>query len=150
MKEETPQSEAEGALMEAGLRKTAQRLAILNILNSADCPLTANDIFQRLGSPQKINKVTVYRILSSYTRKGMIREFESNRGIHYYERTHSLKPSHPHFICRACGTMICMTPFVPNDPWEQMIDQLGVSVEHISLSGLCPLCRGRNQQVRKG
>jgi len=66
MKKEALQSEAEGALMEAGLRKTAQRLAILNILNSADCPLTANHIFQRLGSPQKINKVTVYRILSSY------------------------------------------------------------------------------------
>jgi Fur family transcriptional regulator, ferric uptake regulator len=145
MKIEAQKSDEEGALREAGLRKTAQRLAVLNILNSADCPLTANDILLRLGSPQKVNRVTVYRILSSYTRKGMIREFESKRGIHYYERASSLAPSHPHFICRDCGTMICMTTFVPSDPWDQLIDQHGVSIEHISISGLCRLCRCRNQ-----
>jgi len=145
MKAETPQSDEEGALRKAGLRKTAPRLAVLNILNSADCPLTAHDIFLRLGRPQKINRVTVYRILSSYTRKGMIREFESKRGIHYYERADALMPSHPHFICRACGMMICMTSFVPSGPWEQMIDQHGVSIEHISISGLCRLCRCKNQ-----
>lgn len=144
MKAETSSSAAVGALREAGLRKTAQRLAVLNILNSADSPLTANDIFLRLGSPQKINRVTVYRILSSFTRKGMIREFESRRGIHYYERANAFSPSHPHFICRACGRMICMTSFVLSGPLKKMIDQQGVSIEHISISGLCRLCRCNN------
>lgn len=149
MKINTGQFNAEETLREAGLSKTTQRLAVLSILNHADCPLTANEIFLRLGSTRKVNKVTVYRILASYTHKGIIREFESKQGIHYYEMVSPLVPLHPHFICRNCGMMVCMTSFVPNDTWEQMIDQYGFSVENISISGLCGLCKFKKQLVKK-
>ena len=110
---------AEDTLKRAGLQKTAQRLAVLDILTQAEQPLTAGDVFQRCPGEQKVNRVTVYRILSFYTRKGIIREFESKRGIHYYERAWPLAPPHPHFNCRACGTMICMTAFRSPESWER-------------------------------
>jgi Fe2+ or Zn2+ uptake regulation protein len=132
---------AEVTLKRAGLQKTAQRVAVLDILARAKQPLTAGDVFQRLPGEQTVNRVTVYRILSFYTRKGIIREFESKRGVHYYERAWPLTPPHPHFNCRACGTMICMTASPSPGPWEQMASQSDFIVENISISGLCGLCR---------
>jgi Fur family transcriptional regulator, ferric uptake regulator len=137
---------AEDTLKQAGLQKTAQRLAVLDILTRAEQPLTSGDVFLRLPREQKVNRVTVYRILSSYTRKGIIREFESKRGTHYYERAWPLIPPHPHFNCRACGTMICMTAFLSPYPWEQiMVNQSDCVIENISISGLCGLCRQKNE-----
>lgn len=140
---------AEDTLKRAGLQKTAQRLAVLDILTRAEQPLAAGDVFQRLPGEQKINRVTVYRILSSYTRKGIIREFESKRGIRYYEWAWPLTPPHPHFNCRVCGTMICMTDFLSSGPWEQMVNQPDFVIENISISGLCGLCRQKMNRLSK-
>jgi Fur family ferric uptake transcriptional regulator len=141
METHTREQNAEETLKDAGLQKTAQRLAVLGILTRAEEPLTAGDVFQRLPGGQKVNRVTVYRILSSYTQKGIIREFESKRGIHYYERAWPLLPPHPHFNCRACGTMICMTAALDAEPWKQMVNRPDFVIENISISGLCGLCR---------
>ena len=132
----------------AGLQKTAQRLAVLDILTRAEQPLTASDVFQHLWGGQKINRVTVYRILSLYTKKGILREFESKRGIHYYERTCSFTPPHPHFNCRACGVMICMTASLDSGPWKQMLDQPDLEIESISVSGLCRLCKLKKESEK--
>jgi Fur family ferric uptake transcriptional regulator len=141
MNAHTIQLNAEDTLKRAGLQKTAQRLAVLDILTRAEQPLAVGDILQRLPGERKVNRVTVYRILSSYTRTGIILEFESKRGIHYYERAWPLMPPHPHFNCRACGTMICMTAFLSPGLWEQIANQPDFVIENISISGLCDLCR---------
>jgi Fur family ferric uptake transcriptional regulator len=141
MNSQTLDLNAEDTLKRAGLQKTAQRMAVLNILTRAEQPLTAGDVFLRLPGEQKVNRVTVYRILSSYTRKGIIREFESKRGIHYYEKAWPQTPPHPHFNCRGCGMMICMTAFLSPGPWDQMVNQPDFVIENISISGLCGLCR---------
>lgn len=142
---QTIELSAEDTLKRAGLQKTAQRLAVLDILTRAEQPLSAGDVFLRLPGEHKVNRVTVYRILSSYTRKGIIREFESKRGIHCYERAWPLQPPHPHFNCRACGTMICMTAFLSTGPWEQMVNPPDFIIENISISGICGLCRQKNK-----
>ena len=134
---------AEGTLKQVGLQKTAQRLAVLDIFAREEHPLTASDIFQRLSEGQKVNRVTVYRILSSYTSKGIIREFESKRGIHFYERVEPGRLPHPHFNCRACGVMICMTASHALGSWEQMMHEPDFEIESISISGLCGVCRNR-------
>jgi len=139
---------AEGTLKRVGLQKTAQRLAVLDIFAREEHPLTASDIFQRLSEGQQVNRVTVYRILSSYTSKGIIREFESKRGIHFYERVEPGRLPHPHFNCRACGVMICMTASPSLGSWEKMVNEPGFEIENISLSGLCRQCK-TNEERRK-
>lgn len=146
MKPHTLEQTTEETLRDAGLQKTAQRLAVLGILTRAEEPLTAGDVFQRLPEAQKVNRVTVYRILASYTAKGIIREFESKRGIHFYERIEPGTLPHPHFNCRACGTLICMTASLDSKPWQQMVNQPDFVIENISISGLCGLCRKRNDK----
>jgi Fur family transcriptional regulator, ferric uptake regulator len=144
MNSQTIELSAEDTLKRAGLQKTAQRLAVLDILTQVEQPLTAADVFTRLPQAQKVNRVTVYRILSSYTRKGIIREFESKRGIHYYEKVWPQMPPHPHFNCRGCGTMICMNALVSPESLEQIVNQPDLVIENISMSGLCSMCRQKN------
>ena len=139
MQERENRYHIERTLRQAGLQKTSQRLAVLDILTRAEVPLTAGDVFQRFPEEQKINRVTVYRILSSYTRSGIIREFASKRGIHYYERVEPGTHLHPHFICRSCGTMICMS--AASELWWKMADTPDFEIESICISGLCHLCK---------
>ena len=141
METHTREQHAEETLKHAGLQKTAQRLAVLDILTRAEEPLTAGDVFQQLSGVQKVNRVTVYRILSSYTARGIIREFESKRGIHYYERVAPGTLPHPHFNCRSCGAMICITAALDSGPWKQMVNRPDFIIENISISGLCGVCR---------
>jgi Fur family transcriptional regulator, ferric uptake regulator len=145
METSSREQNAKETLKDAGLQKTAQRLAVLEILTRAGEPLTAGGVFQLLPEGQRVNRVTVYRILASYTAKGIIREFESKRGIHYYERVDPGTLPHPHFNCRACGTMICMTAALDSEPWKQMVNRSDFVIENISISGLCGLCRERNE-----
>lgn len=131
----------EHTLKQAGLQKTAQRLTVLHILDQARKPLTSADIFERMPEGQKANRVTVYRILASYTERGLVREFESKRGIHYYERVEPGKHVHPHFNCRGCGVMICLT--ANPESWSKLANQPDFEIESISISGLCGGCRDK-------
>jgi Fur family ferric uptake transcriptional regulator len=130
-------------LKQAGLQKTAQRLAVLGVLNRAEAPLTAGDVQLQLAADHKVNRVTIYRILASYTQKGLIRQFESKRGVHYYERVEPGKQPHPHFNCRGCGEMFCMPS--ASELWGKLAEQPDFEIESISISGLCNGCRSNGK-----
>jgi len=147
MDAQTKNLTSEDSLKRTGLQKTAQRLAVLDIFARAEHPLTASDVFQRVSERQKVNRVTVYRILSSYTSKGIIREFESKRGIHYYEWIEPGIHPHPHFNCRGCGVVICLA--ADTAVWAQIANRPDFEIESISISGLCDLCRRKNEGNRK-
>jgi Fur family transcriptional regulator, ferric uptake regulator len=139
----TKNAEAVLALRKAGISKTSQRLAVLNILFAATKPLNANTIRQSLKTKTSIDKVTVYRILSIFKERGIIREIASVGGIGYFEMITSENHLHPHFSCRSCGTLTCMTP----QPFIKMPDLIlskdDYSIEHIeiNISGICSGCR---------
>ena len=107
---DTKNTEALLALRKAGISKTAQRLAVLNILLTATKPLNASNIRQSLKTKSGVDKVTVYRILSILKKRGIIREVASSGGVGYFEMITSEYSMHPHFNCRKCGTLTCMTP----------------------------------------
>jgi len=139
----TKNAEAVLALRKAGISKTSQRLAVLNILFAATKPLSANAIRQSLKTKTSIDKVTVYRILSIFKERGIIREIASAGGVGYFEMITSENHLHPHFSCRNCGTLTCMAP----QPFIKMPDLIlskdNYSIEHIEInvSGLCSYCR---------
>jgi len=59
-------------LKEAKLSRTPQRVAVLDMLINADRPLTIIYIFKKISFHKKIDKATVYRILSSFMEKGIV------------------------------------------------------------------------------
>ncbi|RPI10502.1 MAG: hypothetical protein EHM65_08050, partial [Acidobacteriales bacterium] len=61
-------------LQQAGIAGTPQRLAVLKILQNAAQPLSVGVIREKLETKTRINKVTVYRIISLFKKQGLIRD----------------------------------------------------------------------------
>lgn len=127
----------------AGISRTSQRLAVLDILLKSTKPLSANTIRQSLKTRASIDKVTVYRILSLLKKAGIVREIASAGGANYFEMVSMTNPTHPHFNCRSCGEFTCMETKIPVKMPEMILLKDDYSIEHIeiSVSGLCSECR---------
>jgi Fe2+ or Zn2+ uptake regulation protein len=130
-------------LQKAGLSKTSQRLAVLDILLKATRPLSVNTIRQSLETKSHIDRVTIYRIISLFRQHGIIREITSTGGANYFEIAISENPLHPHFNCRNCGTFTCLAPLTFTQAPELILSKDNYSVDHIeiNISGLCAYCR---------
>jgi len=131
------------ALRKAGISRTSQRVAVLSTLFTASQPLSAGAIRQCLKAKISIDKVTVYRILSIFRERGLIREIASAGGTGYFEIMTPENTLHPHFSCRSCGTVTCMPPqsFINMPEWIQAKDDYCIEHIEISVSGLCSGCR---------
>ncbi|OPY08644.1 MAG: Ferric uptake regulation protein [Syntrophaceae bacterium PtaB.Bin095] len=136
---------AEGTLREAGLSQTGQRVAVLTVMIRAEGPLSAGEILNRTDPGQKINRVTVYRILSSFRDSRIIRELPTDRGVKLYEMACRHNPAHPHFYCKSCRTTTCLQPVrlakaarLLAGPEAFRIDDVQVHV-----TGICLQCNRR-------
>jgi Fur family ferric uptake transcriptional regulator len=130
-------------LQKAGISKTSQRLAVLDILLKATTPLSVNTIRQSLETKANIDKVTVYRILTLFRQRGIIREIASAGGANYFEMATLENPLHPHFSCRNCGAFTCLAPLPFTQAQELILSKDDYSIDHIeiNISGLCACCR---------
>jgi Fur family ferric uptake transcriptional regulator len=134
---------AAGTLRDAGLSQTSQRMAVLNVIISADGPLSASDILNRTDSRQRINKVTVYRILSSLKEHRIIRELPTDQGTNLYEMACLHNPIHPHFYCKTCRTMSCMQPLTLSQALDLFAGPNTFRVDdvHVHVNGVCRQCQ---------
>ena len=150
-------------LRDAGLRVTAPRVAVLQVL--AEHPhSTAQDVARltrsRLGS---VSTQAVYDVLAAFTEVRLVRRIEpasSGRGKSSANRAGSPAMSetrtadnHHHLVCRACGlatdvdcavgASVCLTP---SDDAGYLLDEA-----EVVFWGLCPDCRRDtdNQPMRK-
>jgi Fe2+ or Zn2+ uptake regulation protein len=130
-------------LQKAGLSKTPQRIAVLNILIDAVVPVNMNSIRQALGTKIRIDRVTIYRILSLFKQHMIIREITSTGGANYFELATMENPVHPHFICRNCEALSCLEPLTFSQAGQWLTPDKDYSIEHIeiNISGLCASCR---------
>ena len=94
MKKDTP-----ATLIGKSLKVTPTRLAILDVF-SKDCkPINAEYIFKKLNG-EKVNLVTIYRTLSTFVEKGILRSVNMNTESAHYELA---EHHHHHLICKDCG-----------------------------------------------
>ncbi len=127
-------------LKEAELYCTEARIAILTALQEAQCPLSQNQIAERL-TQKALNKVTIYRTLDSLLEAGLVhRAFIHERAWHFELADHcSETQCHPHFTCTTCGRTHCLPDvFVPmaKSPYQGFI----IHHQQVRLEGLCPTC----------
>jgi Fur family ferric uptake transcriptional regulator len=137
-------------LQKAGISKTSQRLAVLDILLKATTPLSVNTIRKTLETKANIDKVTVYRILTLFRQRGIIREIASAGGANYFEIATLENPLHPHFSCRNCGAFTCLAPLPFTQAPELILSKDDYSIDHIeiNISGLCACCRNATEQQK--
>ncbi|SHI23374.1 Fur family transcriptional regulator, ferric uptake regulator [Sporobacter termitidis DSM 10068] len=132
-----------------GLKKTKQRDAVVKILESAEAPLSAPDIYAQIEKDgQAVWLSTVYRILELFTEKGLVTKTPVLDGdMAYYElRRHD----HRHYaVCVDCHKIVpiqdCpMTGFEP-----KISDDFRVLGHRIEMYGYCKDCDKRNKSSKE-
>lgn len=107
-------TELKTRLREKGLRATAARAAVYEVLLAAGGPVTHADVCEKLESAA-FDRATIYRNLMDLAEAGLVRR--SDLGDHLWrfelaERAHDEHAHedavHPHFVCTDCGAVECL------------------------------------------
>ncbi|KQC08562.1 MAG: hypothetical protein APR62_04550 [Smithella sp. SDB] len=135
-------------LQHAGISNTSRRLAVLSILLKAKKPLNVSTIRRLLEGKCNIDKVTVYRTLSLFRKRGIIREIATTSGANYFEIASQENSLHPHFSCRNCGEITCLDPLSFTHAAKLIFSKHDYSIDHIeiNISGLCTCCRNSSKK----
>ncbi len=128
-------------LREAGMRVTAPRLAVLEVLvehphSTAD--VVARGVREQLGA---VSTQTVYDVLRSCTENGLLRSIEpAGSAVRYETRT---ADNHHHLVCRTCGEIVDIDCVVGQAPCLVPDDDHGYTIDEAEVTfwGQCPSCR---------
>ncbi len=130
-------------LTNAGLEASSNRIAVLEVIGSNPFPLSAADIFKIIERSGAINQVTVYRILDLLVEHHVAERISTGGRAFYY----GLAPNehhkpHPHFYCKSCGQMDCLSPDCLKVDAETFIKIFPVRVDKVEvrIDGICKNC----------
>ena len=135
---QTPTSAEE--LRGAGLRVTAARVALLEIVRDGDhlgIEAIAAGVRDRIGH---ISLQAVYDALYALTAAGLIRRIEpAGRPPRFEGR---IGDNHHHIVCRSCGVVADVDCAVGEAPCLTASDDRGFSIDEAEVIywGLCPDC----------
>jgi Fur family ferric uptake transcriptional regulator len=93
------------ALSGSGLKVTAQRALVLEVIRRGKGHLDADEVYRRAREEQpRLSLSTVYRALQRFKESGLITECHFDESHHHYE----IKPSseHHHLVCLGCGRVV--------------------------------------------
>lgn len=135
----------ETLLHDSHLEITENRVRVLEMIGNNSCPLTANEIFTTLQRHMPINKVTVYRILELLVVHRLVDRLDSfGRQSYFGMAPNQHHQPHPHFFCKKCGRVDCLSPQSLNVDttllWKTFPGQID-KVE-IRVDGICRNCIG--------
>ena len=132
----------EASLAAAGYKRGGARQAVLELLGSQPCALSALEIEQELAGERRVSRASIYRILDELERLGRVQRVATGQGMVRYERAHDAAGHHHHLVCDRCGAV---APF-SDERLEKAIAQasdrvpLAVSEHEIVLRGCCCDC----------
>ena len=132
-------------LRAAGLRVTAARLAILDVVRAGE-HLGADEVAR--GVRERVGHVTlqaVYDALAAFTAAGLLRKIELGTGAARYETR--VGDNHHHLVCRRCGTVADVDCAVGAAPCLEAADDLGFAVDEaqVTFRGLCVSCQAESR-----
>jgi Fur family ferric uptake transcriptional regulator len=135
---------ASSELARAGYRRGGARQAVIELLGSQSCALSAVDIEEALrDGDRSVARASVYRILDELERLDLVGRVELVRGVTRYEPAHGdARRHHDHLVCDGCGELI---PF-RDEELERTLRRVSQRVpfavdEHeVVLHGRCGSC----------
>jgi Fur family ferric uptake transcriptional regulator len=129
-------------LIKLGMKRTPQRVAILKLLQEADRPLTAEDIFERV--PQS-SLATVYRALETFSDKGILNKHNINDSDKFYYTLAGEQHRHC-AVCLDCHQM----SYIETCPVHDMdTGDFTVTGHKLELYGYCAACEERHKHSKK-
>lgn len=124
------------------MKVTPARLGVLAALEETKKPLDVSSILKYLKQHKiKADKVTVFRIINSLTKKGLLIPIQLNEGKFRYE--HADKANHHHFLCDNCGAIEDIADCNIETIGRIIQQKKGLLVKRHSLEffGLCQKCQ---------
>ena len=125
-----------------GIKKTKQRLAIKEVLESAERPLSAIEIASRIGEDSGVAWLsTVYRALEIFEKENMVMKISlMDEGMALYVVNHF---DHKHYaVCVSCHKVTEME----NCPMEAFVPELAdenfqILGHKLEMYGYCRICQ---------
>ena len=148
---------ADRALEAAGYRRGGARSAVLTLLDSQPCALTATEIEGSLAKKSAIaadgraavrrprgpvSRASIYRILDELEGLGLVQRVATGQTMIRFEPVRPAEHHHHHLVCNDCGAV---APFADTE-LERTIRELServplaVSEHEIVLRGQCSEC----------
>jgi Fur family transcriptional regulator, stress-responsive regulator len=126
-------------LRNRGLRLTAQRRVVAEVLAGEHVHVTAEQVFERaVARLPEISRATVYNTLNQLHGLGEVREITLNAGPKRYDPNSVQR--HQHLVCDRCGTVRDVIPRgrIALPPTQRH----GFTVRDLEVTfrGLCPTC----------
>jgi len=137
-----PDKSWEQRLRAAGYRLTPARRVVVAILQQANAPLSAAEVW-RLGRDRHsgLGRATVYRNLTLFVRLGLARALPAPGGMRY---RYPLGCMH-RLVCRGCGAELPLSGCPAEVLAQELAQRYGYLVEGhlLEFYGLCPDCQRR-------
>lgn len=127
-------------LSNAGLRSTAPRRAVLEVLSRGG-HLDASEVFESLKYDLPGTSLqAIYIILGALTQAGLLRRIDGTGGTTRYEAR--INDNHHHLVCRSCGRIEDVDCTIGAAPCLTPSSTAGFTVEQaeVVFHGLCPAC----------
>lgn len=135
-------SEAVQLLQKNALRKTNMRVDVLNIfLKQSETALSNQELENSLIDS---DRVTLYRTLKTFEKKGIIHQAVDGSGVTKYAMCHSdcsehnHVDDHAHFHCNDCGKTLCLEEI--DTPKVNLPAGYQAEVSYMVIQGTCSQC----------
>lgn len=134
--------DSRAALQKTGLRTTAQRIAVLQVLRDTPQHLSVDDVREavrsRLGA---VSQQAVYDVLAALAAAGLVRRIEPAGSPALFESR--VGDNHHHVVCRRCGTVADIDCVVGAPPCLDASETHGFLLDEAEITfwGLCPACQ---------
>jgi Fur family ferric uptake transcriptional regulator len=143
LRDVTSAKQAAALLTRSGIKKTSQRVLVVQELAREHNDVTAAELYGRLRKKSAgIGLATVYRTLSLLHEKGVVDTFAHHAGELCYRLCGDVH--HHHLMCRRCHRVVEL-PDCDLDAWvRQQARRYGfTATDHqVEIVGLCADCRG--------
>jgi Fur family transcriptional regulator, ferric uptake regulator len=130
------------ALKSRGLRASASRRMIIQILLDAVVPLSAREIAAGPdGAHIGLDLASVYRNLDILERNGLVHQIHPGQGPGRYVSVGAAE--HEYLACERCGAIVELDPRELEDLRAEVEGRFGyeVSFRHVPMVGHCRECR---------
>lgn len=130
----------EDRLKEVNLQVTPARLATFQLFQLHDQPLDAQAVIDNLQKELDVDRVTVFRILNAFVKKGLLRKLEFGEGKARYELN---AEEHHHLVCLNCGRIQDVEHHEVPSQDEEIYRTKGFLVKshNVEFFGFCSNCQ---------
>ena len=127
------------ALTAAGLRRTPQRIALLDYLLRHPDHATVDELWPALNKRRACaSRATVYNTLHTLVKAGLVREFKLDASAARYD---ALLHPHHHFVCDRCGVVEDLEWFGVPALRQARSGRRSIRSYEVVVRGECAKCR---------